>query len=120
MSAAVILLTAHNLPMSSKCFCHFILFLPGRVWWWSRRDGHQREMDELRFGALWESVWQSHESQAHTELRLLPASGRFHKARKPAILGSSEGEAAPEHTQEQAFLAAWGTWAFPRLAQDES
>lgn len=39
--------------------------------------------------------------QPHPELRLLLAWRRFHKAQKPADLGSNGGEGAPRHTREQ-------------------
>lgn len=55
-------------------------------------------------GGLFKSMRQTREvklKQPHAELKLLPASGRFHKARKPAVLGSSAGEATLGHTPEQ-------------------
>lgn len=67
------------------------------------------------------SVWQTREvklRQPHTELRLLPASRRFHKARKQAVLGSSDREAASGRTQGR-FLVTGSTSALAHLVCDE-
>lgn len=76
----------------------------GRVWWGSRGMVTPVRWVLCR---LFKSMWQTREvklKQPHAKLRLLPASRRFHKARKPAVLGSREGEGAQGHTQEQLLV----------------
>lgn len=72
---------------------------------------------------MFASVRQTREvqlEQPHTELRLLPASRGFHKARKRAVLGSSDREAAPGHTQEQFLVRRSRQQGAPRPSHASS
>lgn len=76
-----------------------------------------------RITGLFRGTRQTHEVKLKWRqgaLRLLPASRRFHKARKPAALGSSEGEAALGPTQEQFLVRHSWQLVVPRSTHASS
>lgn len=65
----------------------------------------------------------THQVLSHSELRLLPASRRFHQARKPSVLGSNEGRQlrdTPQSSFWSGIPGSMGHLGLPRLVRDES